>query len=75
MEVGNVNSKHLVLALKVKNILDPCEANDVHSDVDNMSLGHESDQDDTDTEVRPSELDRYVVAPNDGNCKGQSGAI
>ncbi|CAL5342778.1 unnamed protein product [Camellia sinensis] len=25
MEVGNVNSKHLVLALKVKSVLDPCE--------------------------------------------------
>nr|GEV11599.1 meiosis-specific protein ASY1-like isoform X2 [Tanacetum cinerariifolium] len=25
MEVGNVNSKHFVLALKVKSVLDPCE--------------------------------------------------
>uniref|UniRef100_A0A453L877 HORMA domain-containing protein n=1 Tax=Aegilops tauschii subsp. strangulata TaxID=200361 RepID=A0A453L877_AEGTS len=75
MEVGNVNSKHLVLALKVKSVLDPCDANDANSDDDKMSLGRESDQDDdlSDTEVRPSEVDRYVVAPNDGNCKGQSG--
>ncbi|XP_051209327.1 meiosis-specific protein PAIR2 isoform X1 [Lolium perenne] len=77
MEVGSVNSKHLVLALKVKSVLDPCEANDGNSEDDNMSLGHESDEDDdsSDTEVRPSEGDRYVVAPNDGNCKGQSGSV
>ncbi|KAM0840282.1 hypothetical protein ACQ4PT_059747 [Festuca glaucescens] len=76
MEVGSVNSKHLVLALKVKSVLDPCDANNVNSEDDNMSLGHESVQDDdSDTEVRPSEVDRYAVAPNDGNCKGQSGSI
>ncbi|KAM0866655.1 hypothetical protein ACQ4PT_042484 [Festuca glaucescens] len=76
MEVGSVNSKHLVLALKVKSVLDPCDANNVNSEDDNMSLGHESDQDDdSDTEVRPSEVDRYVVAPNDGNGKDQSGSI
>ncbi|CAM0880015.1 unnamed protein product [Alopecurus aequalis] len=77
MEVGNVNSKHLVLALKVKSVLDPCEANNVNSEDDNMSLDHESDQDDdfSDTEVRPSEVDRYVVAPNDGSLKGQSGSV
>ncbi|CAM0879918.1 unnamed protein product [Alopecurus aequalis] len=77
MEVGSVNSKHLVLALKVKSVLDPCEGNNVNSEDDNMSLGHESDQDDDfyDTEVRPSEVDHYVVAPNDGNLKGQSGSV
>uniref|UniRef100_A0A8R7UIL4 HORMA domain-containing protein n=3 Tax=Triticum urartu TaxID=4572 RepID=A0A8R7UIL4_TRIUA len=49
MEVGNVNSKHLVLALKVKSVLDPCDAN---SDDDKMSMGHVSDQEDfTDTET------------------------
>uniref|UniRef100_A0ACD5ZJC2 Uncharacterized protein n=1 Tax=Avena sativa TaxID=4498 RepID=A0ACD5ZJC2_AVESA len=75
MEIGSVNSKHLVLALK--SVLDPCEANNDKSEDDNMSLAHESDQDDdfSDTEVRPSEVDRYVVAPNDGNCKGQSGSV
>ncbi|KAK3130491.1 hypothetical protein QOZ80_6BG0494100 [Eleusine coracana subsp. coracana] len=74
MEVGNVNSKHLVLALKVKSILDPCDDNNASSGDDGMSVENESDQDDdfSDTEVRPSEADRYVVAPNDGNCKGQS---
>lgn len=77
MEIGSVNSKHLVLALKVKSVLDPCEANNDNSEDENMSLAHESDQDDdfSDTEVRPSEVDRYVVAPNDGNCKGQSGSV
>ncbi|KAL6601234.1 hypothetical protein ACP70R_044454 [Stipagrostis hirtigluma subsp. patula] len=73
MEVGNVNSKHLVLALKVKSVLDPCDDNNANSGDDGMSLDNESDQNDdfSDTEVRPSEADRYVVAPNDGNCKGQ----
>ncbi|CAM0909480.1 unnamed protein product [Alopecurus aequalis] len=77
MELGSVNSKHLVLALKVKSVLDPCEGNNVKSEDDNMSLGHESDEDDdfSDTEVRPSEVDRYVVAPNDENLKGQSGSV
>ncbi|KAK3133778.1 hypothetical protein QOZ80_6AG0540890 [Eleusine coracana subsp. coracana] len=74
MEVGNVNSKHLVLALKVKSVLDPCDDNSANSGDDGMSVENESDKDDdfSDTEVRPSEADRYVVAPNDGNCKGQS---
>ncbi|KAF2937853.1 hypothetical protein DAI22_03g079100 [Oryza sativa Japonica Group] len=45
MEVGNVNSKHLVLALKVKSVLDPCDDNNVNSEDDNMSLDNESDQD------------------------------
>ncbi|KAM0844254.1 hypothetical protein ACQ4PT_057174 [Festuca glaucescens] len=50
----------------VKIVLDPCDANNVNSEDDNMSLGHESVQDDdSDTEVRPSEVDRYVVAPNE----------
>jgi len=73
--VGNVNSKHLVLALKVKSILDPCDDNNVNSGDDGMSVDNESDQDGdfSDTEVHPSEADRYVVAPNaDGKCKGQS---
>ncbi|OEL12550.1 hypothetical protein BAE44_0026428 [Dichanthelium oligosanthes] len=74
MEVGNVNSKHLVLALKVKSVLDPCDDNNVNSGDDGMSVDNESDHDDdfSDTEVRPSEADRYVVIPNDGKCKGQS---
>nr|CAB3457521.1 unnamed protein product [Digitaria exilis] len=66
MEVGNVNSKHLVLALKVKSVLDPCDDNNVDSGDDGMSVDNESDHNDdfSDTEVRPSEADRYVVAPN-----------
>ncbi|GAA0173510.1 hypothetical protein LIER_41540 [Lithospermum erythrorhizon] len=40
MEVGNVNSMHLVLALKVKSVLDPCE--DVNDNEDAVSLGAES---------------------------------
>lgn len=74
MEVGNVNSKHLVLALKVKSVLDPCDDNNINSGDDGMSVDNGTYQDDdfSDTEVRPSEADRYVVAPNDGKCKGQS---
>ncbi|KAL5201420.1 hypothetical protein ABZP36_035774 [Zizania latifolia] len=66
MEVGNVNSKHLVLALKVKSVLDPCDDNNANSEDDNMSLDSESDQENefSDTEVRPSEAERYIVAPN-----------
>ncbi|KAG8057319.1 hypothetical protein GUJ93_ZPchr0002g26187 [Zizania palustris] len=72
MEVGNVNSKHLVLALKVKSVLDPCDDNNANSEDDNMSLDSESDQENdfSDTEVRPSEAERYIVAPN-----GRSGTI
>ncbi|XP_062199186.1 meiosis-specific protein PAIR2-like [Phragmites australis] len=74
MEVGNVNSKHLVLALKVKSVLDPCDDNNINSGDDGMSLDNESDQDDdfSDTEVHPSEAERYIVAPNDGHGKGQN---
>ncbi|KAL9273986.1 Meiosis-specific protein ASY1-like protein, partial [Drosera capensis] len=52
MEVGNVNSKHFVLALKVKSVLDPCD-NDAEDDhVDNVSFGADSVQrdDSSDTE-------------------------
>jgi hypothetical protein len=43
---------------QVKSVLDPCDANDVNSEDDNMSLGHESDQDDdlSDTEVNASQI-------------------
>ncbi|WVZ65480.1 hypothetical protein U9M48_014835 [Paspalum notatum var. saurae] len=74
MEVGNVNSKHLVLALKVKSVLDPCEDNNANSGDDGMSVDNEFDKEDdfSDTEVRPSEVDHYVVAPSDGRGKGQT---
>ncbi|CAL5330308.1 unnamed protein product [Camellia sinensis] len=39
MEVGNVNSKHLVLALKVKSVLDPCEDENDDIQDDDVSLG------------------------------------
>ncbi|PIA65332.1 hypothetical protein AQUCO_00100660v1 [Aquilegia coerulea] len=48
LEVGNVNSKHLVLALKVKSILDPCEdENDDLQGDDEVSLGADSQRNDT----------------------------
>ncbi|OVA09530.1 DNA-binding HORMA [Macleaya cordata] len=69
MEVGNVNSKHFVLALKVKSILDPCqdENNDMEDDED-VSLRADSiqtnDSSDSESEVNHSTKDdRYIVAP------------
>ncbi|KAL9256982.1 Meiosis-specific protein ASY1-like protein [Drosera capensis] len=69
MEVGNVNSKHFVLALKVKSVLDPCD-NDAEDDhVDNVSFGVDSvqrdDSSDTESEVGSSQEDQYIVAPAD----------
>uniref|UniRef100_A0A6V7QTM1 HORMA domain-containing protein n=1 Tax=Ananas comosus var. bracteatus TaxID=296719 RepID=A0A6V7QTM1_ANACO len=67
MEIGNVNSKHLILTLKVKSVLDPCE--DENGDVpedEEMSLGDDSNQEDdssSDGEVHPSHADQYMVAP------------
>ncbi|KAH1226897.1 Meiosis-specific protein ASY1 [Glycine max] len=53
MEVGNVNSKHFVLALKVKSVLDPCE-DDNEGVQDDFSAGDDSMQQneyyDTDSE-------------------------
>ncbi|KAM0946583.1 putative HORMA domain-containing protein [Dioscorea sansibarensis] len=67
MEVGNVNSKHFVLALKVKSVLDPCE--DENDDLleDEVNLGADSMQEDnssSDSEVHPCE-NQYFVAPVD----------
>ncbi|XP_050372828.1 meiosis-specific protein ASY1 [Argentina anserina] len=68
MEVGNVNSKHLVLALKVKSVLDPCEDenDDIQDDV--VSLGADDsmqmdDSSESDSEVNQSQEDQYIVAP------------
>ncbi|KAK1415845.1 hypothetical protein QVD17_31633 [Tagetes erecta] len=61
MEVGNVNSKHFVLSLKVKSVLDPCED-------DNVSLGGDSMQQDGDSEADSEASisdDEYIVAPID----------
>ncbi|XP_026380193.1 meiosis-specific protein ASY1-like isoform X1 [Papaver somniferum] len=72
MEIGNVNSKHFVLALKVKSILDPCQ--DENSDMEDdeeISLGVDStpttDPSDSDSEMSHSanDDDRYIVAPLD----------
>ncbi|KAH7660643.1 The spindle assembly checkpoint protein mad2 protein, partial [Dioscorea alata] len=56
MEVGNVNSKHFVLALKVKSVLDPCEdENDDLLEDEEVNLGADSMQEDnssSDSEVR-----------------------
>eukprot|EP00268_Persea_americana_P016264 TRINITY_DN17698_c0_g1_i6.p1 TRINITY_DN17698_c0_g1~~TRINITY_DN17698_c0_g1_i6.p1 ORF type:complete len:403 (+),score=101.19 TRINITY_DN17698_c0_g1_i6:1154-2362(+) len=81
MEVGNVNSKHFVLALKVKSVLDPCE--DENEDLvedDEVSLGAESLQPDdssTDTEVHHSQEDQYIVAPigNKRSCDNDNGLV
>ncbi|PPD69734.1 hypothetical protein GOBAR_DD33389 [Gossypium barbadense] len=66
MEVGNVNSKHFVLVLKVKSVLDPC--GDENDDIeDEVSLGVDSVQrdesSDSDTEVGESQEDQFIVAP------------
>ncbi|KAI3859528.1 hypothetical protein MKX03_015333 [Papaver bracteatum] len=69
MEIGNVNSKHFVLALKVKSILDPCqdENNDMEDD-EEISLGVDStpttDPSDSDSEMSHSadDDDGYIVA-------------
>ncbi|XP_019707286.1 meiosis-specific protein PAIR2 [Elaeis guineensis] len=68
MEVGNVNSKHFVLALKVKSVLDPCEdENGNFPEDEEGSLGDDSVQEDdsssSDSEVHPSHADQYIVAP------------
>ncbi|KAF6161465.1 hypothetical protein GIB67_009344, partial [Kingdonia uniflora] len=68
MEVGNVNSKHFVLALKVKSVLDPCEdENDDIQEEEDVSLGVDSvqmaDSSDSDSEVHSPEEDNYIVAP------------
>ncbi|XP_052205621.1 meiosis-specific protein ASY1 [Diospyros lotus] len=69
MEVGNVNSKHFVLALKVKSVLDPCEDENDDIQDDDLSLGADSarrDQhSDSDSEVSHSPEDNYIVAPID----------
>ncbi|KAI3987757.1 hypothetical protein MKX01_028491 [Papaver californicum] len=71
MEIGNVNSKHFVLALKVKSILDPCqdEHNDMKDD-EEISLGVDStptDPSDSDSEMShpTKDDDGYIVASVD----------
>ncbi|XP_019464926.1 PREDICTED: uncharacterized protein LOC109363209 isoform X1 [Lupinus angustifolius] len=65
MEVGNVNSKHFVLALKVKSVLDPCEDDNegIEDDMNTCNDSMQDEYDDTDSEVDHSQGDQYVVAP------------
>ncbi|KAK4377025.1 hypothetical protein RND71_003321 [Anisodus tanguticus] len=66
LEVGNVNSKHFVLDLKVKSVLDPCEDENDNNQADAMSLGADSDEKDdsaSDSELSDSDDDQYIVAP------------
>ncbi|KAL7154597.1 hypothetical protein ABFS83_03G012200 [Erythranthe nasuta] len=69
MEVGKVNSKHLVLTLKVRSVLDPCEDENNDNQDDDVSLGADSVQKDEDTdsdsEISNSDDDQYIVAPID----------
>nr|XP_011457480.1 PREDICTED: uncharacterized protein LOC101303480 isoform X2 [Fragaria vesca subsp. vesca] len=60
MEVGNVNSKHLVLALKVKSVLDPCE--DENDDIQDDDSMQRDDSSESDSEVNQSQEDQYIVA-------------
>ncbi|XP_024989769.1 meiosis-specific protein ASY1, partial [Cynara cardunculus var. scolymus] len=71
MEVGNVNSKHFVLSLKVKSVLDPCED-------DNVSLGDDSMQRDEDSEADSEASisdDDYIVAPVDKQKEKQDATM
>ncbi|KAF1899318.1 hypothetical protein Lal_00019446 [Lupinus albus] len=65
MEVGNVNSKHFVLALKVKSVLDPCEDDNegTEDDMNTCNYSMQDEYNDTDSEVDHSQGDQYVVAP------------
>ncbi|KAM1171055.1 hypothetical protein ACFX15_020893 [Malus domestica] len=80
MEVGNVNSKHLVLVLKVKSILDPCEDENDDIQDDEVSLGADSMQrddyseSDSDSELNQSQNDRYIVAPVDKQLQKDNSA-
>ncbi|KAL6570872.1 HORMA domain [Orobanche gracilis] len=70
MEVGKVNSKHLILALKVKSMLDPCEDENNDNQDDDVSLGADSVQKDdeeseSDSDTINSDGDHYIVAPTD----------
>ncbi|CAN6937625.1 unnamed protein product [Brassica oleracea] len=67
MEVGNVNSKHLVLTLKVKSVLDPCaDENDDMQD-DGKSTGpnsvHDEQPSDSDSEISQTRETQFLLAP------------
>ncbi|GFP96409.1 horma domain-containing protein 1 [Phtheirospermum japonicum] len=80
MEVGKVNSKHLILALKVKSMLDPCEDENNDNQDDDVSLGADSIQKDEDSEsdsdMSNSDDDQYVAAPRDKQqLQEENGAV
>ncbi|GLT86684.1 hypothetical protein SLE2022_048060 [Rubroshorea leprosula] len=69
MEVGNVNSKHFVLALKVKSVLDPCGDENNDSQDDEVSLGTNHAQggenSNSDSEDYPTQENQFIVVPVD----------
>ncbi|KAK1370085.1 meiosis-specific protein ASY1 [Heracleum sosnowskyi] len=76
MKVGNVNSKHLVLALKVKSVLDPCEDENDDMQDDDVSLGADSVEGDaSDSETETIDEDQYVVTPLDKETSGEKEAF
>ncbi|CAI9093205.1 OLC1v1028645C1 [Oldenlandia corymbosa var. corymbosa] len=67
MEVGNVNSKHVILTLKVKSVLDPCEdENDENHENTSSSEGGCGERDgdsDSDSDTSMSNDGQFIVAP------------
>ncbi|KFK33077.1 hypothetical protein AALP_AA6G327400 [Arabis alpina] len=67
MEIGNVNSKHLVLTLKVKSVLDPCEDENDDMQDDAKSTGpdsvHDEQPSDSDSEISQTQENQFIVAP------------
>ncbi|KAJ4884041.1 DNA-binding HORMA family protein [Raphanus sativus] len=67
MEVGNVNSKHLVLTLKVKSVLDPCEDENDDMQDDGKSTGpnsvHDDQPSDSDSEISQTKETQFLLAP------------
>ncbi|XAR48175.1 hypothetical protein NMG60_11030910 [Bertholletia excelsa] len=79
MEVGNVNSKHFVLALKVKSVLDPCDDDNDETQDNDVSLGADSVQrdeySDSDSEVSLSQDDQFIVKPVDKQKAHEDGVL
>ncbi|GFZ21143.1 DNA-binding HORMA family protein [Actinidia rufa] len=79
MEVGNVNSKHFVLALKVKSVLDPCEDENDDIQEEDVSLGADSvrrDESESDSEGSHFQEGQFIVAPIDkGGDHEDSGMV
>ncbi|KAI7981900.1 Meiosis-specific protein ASY1 [Camellia lanceoleosa] len=67
LEVGNVNNKHFLLALKVKSMLDPYEDENDDIQDDDVSLGADFVQRDEHfesvSEVSHSQDNQYIAAP------------